>query len=404
MIELVMKRLEELYPEMVELRRMLHAEPELSFEEVQTPAMIADYLERLGIEVKRGVGGRGVVGYIRGSKPGKTVALRADFDALPIQEETGLPFASKRPGVMHACGHDGHTATLLVLAKALVENREKLEGTVVLIHQFAEELAPGGAIEMIEDGCLEGIDAIYGTHLWSTMPLGQIGYRNGAIMAAADRFDIVIHGRGGHGASPHETVDSIAVAAAVVGQLQHIVSRNVDPLKSAVISVGSFQAGGAFNVIADSATIIGTVRTFDPEVQQLVMRRIEEVTKGISEAMGATHTFEYKKGYPAVVNDPLETARFVQLAKNVQPDHLIQEMAPVMGGEDFAYYLQHVPGTFFFTGAGNEEKGIIYPHHHPKFDFDEFAMLIAAKCLGQAAIGFLSKNNELERKEEHVSK
>lgn len=402
MIELLMKRLEELFPEMVELRRMLHAEPELSFEEEQTPAMIADYLERLGVEVKRGVGGRGVVGYIRGGKPGKTVALRADFDALPIQEETGLPFASKRPGVMHACGHDGHTATLLVLAKALIEHREKLEGTVVLIHQFAEELAPGGAIAMIEDGCLEGVDAIYGTHLWSTMPLGQIGYRHGAIMAAADRFDLVIHGRGGHGASPHETIDSIAVAAAVVGQLQHIVSRNVDPLKSAVVSIGSFQAGGAFNVIADSATIVGTVRTFEPEVQQLIIKRIEEITKGICEAMGATFTLDYKKGYPAVVNDPFETNRFVQSANKVQGEHLVQEMAPVMGGEDFAYYLQHVPGTFFFTGAGNEEKGILYPHHHPKFDFDEAALLIAAKCLGRAAIHFLTENAQEKRTEERT--
>ena len=402
MLELLMKRLEELFPEMVELRRMLHAEPELSFEEEKTPAMIADYLERLGVEVKRGVGGRGVVGYIRGSKPGKTVALRADFDALPIQEETGLSFASKRPGVMHACGHDGHTATLLVLAKALVEHREQLTGTVVLIHQFAEELAPGGAIAMIEDGCLEGVDAIYGTHLWSTMPLGQIGYRHGAIMAAADRFDLVIHGRGGHGASPHETIDSIAVAAALVGQLQHIVSRNVDPLKSAVVSIGSFQAGGAFNVIADSAAIVGTVRTFDPEVQQLIIKRIEEMTKGICEAMGATFTLDYKKGYPAVVNDPFETNRFVQSANKVQGEHLVQEMAPIMGGEDFAYYLQHVPGTFFFTGAGNEDKGILYPHHHPKFDFDEAALLIAAKCLGRVAIHFLTDNEQEKRTEERT--
>lgn len=389
MLNRLLVRLEELYPEMIELRRMLHAEPELSFEEVKTPAMIADYLERLGVDVKRGVGGRGVVGYIRGGKPGKTVALRADFDALPITEETGLPFASKKTGVMHACGHDGHTATLLIVAKALMEVREELEGTVVLIHQFAEELAPGGAIAMIEDGCLEGVDAIYGTHLWTPIPVGEIGYRRGPIMAAADRFDVTILGRGGHGASPHETVDSIAVASAVVGQLQYIVSRNVDPLKSAVISVGSFHSGGAFNVIADRAELVGTVRTFDPGVQELLMKRIEEVIKGTCAAMGADYTYSYKKGYPAVINDAVETERFVSSARAVHPSKDVVEIEPVMGGEDFAYYLKHVPGSFFFTGAGNEANGLTYPHHHPKFDFDERAMVIAGKALVSAALHFL---------------
>ncbi|WP_315614021.1 M20 family metallopeptidase [Alkalihalobacillus sp. MEB130] len=403
MIDKMLTRLEALYPEMVELRRTLHAEPELSFEEVKTPTMIADYLEQLGVMVKRNVGGRGVVGYIQGGKPGKTVALRADFDALPIQEETGLPFSSNHPGIMHACGHDGHTATLLVLAKVLMEYRDQLEGTVVLIHQFAEELAPGGAIEMIKDGCLDGIDAIYGTHLWSTMPLGQVGYRQGPIMAAADRFEIEVAGRGGHGASPHETVDSIAVAASIVTQLQHIVSRNVDPLKSAVVSVGSFHAGGAFNVIADKATIVGTVRTFDPVVQEFIIERMEQVVKGMCEAMGASYSFNYKKGYPAVINDSKETNYFVQAAREVEDEIELFEMEPVMGGEDFAYYLQQVPGTFFFTGAGNEEEGIVYPHHHPKFDFDERAMLVAAKCLGKAALEFLNRNKKLMQKEEQPS-
>ncbi|MFC0559844.1 M20 family metallopeptidase [Halalkalibacter alkalisediminis] len=403
MVDTLLTRLEELYPEMVELRRLLHSEPELSFHEVKTPKLIADYLEGLGVEVKRDVGGRGVVGYIRGQKPGKTVALRADFDALPIEEETGLPFASKHRGVMHACGHDGHTATLLVLAKALVEYRDQLTGTVVLIHQFAEELAPGGAIEMIKDGCLDGVDAVYGTHLWSTMPLGTIGYRQGPIMAAADRFELVIHGRGGHGAIPHETVDSIAVASSVVMQLQQIVSRNIDPLKSAVISIGSFHAGGAFNVIADSAEIVGTVRTFDPAIQELIIGRIDQITKGICDAMGATYSLNYQKGYPAVVNDSFETSRFIEVAKTIQTEGLVREMDPVMGGEDFSYYLQHVPGTFFFTGAGNHEKGIIYPHHHPKFDFDEQAMLVAAKCLGKAAIDFLERSEtETSRVQEHL--
>ncbi|WP_066151567.1 M20 family metallopeptidase [Halalkalibacter krulwichiae] len=387
MLDSLFLRLEELYPEMVEIRRELHSEPELSFQEVKTPKFIGDYLERLGIEVKRNVGGRGVIGVIKGAKPGKTVALRADFDALPIEEETGLPFASKHKGIMHACGHDGHTAILLVLAKALAEHRDQLRGTIVLIHQFAEELAPGGAIEMIKDGCLDEVDVVFGTHLWSTMPLGKIGYRNGPIMANADRFDLVIHGRGGHGASPHETVDSIAVASSVVAQLQQIVSRNVNPLKAAVVTVGSFHSGSAFNVIADQAELTGTVRTFDSEVQELIIERIEQVTKGICDSMGATYTLDYKKGYPAVINDEEITNHFVKSVESVD-DVSLFEMEPVMGGEDFAYYLQKVPGTFFFTGAGNKEKQIVYPHHHPKFDFDEKAMLYAAKCLAKAAIAY----------------
>lgn len=389
-MERLFKRLETLFPEMVEIRRKLHQEPELSFQEVKTPAFIADYLENLGIRVRRNVGGRGVVGYIEGGLPGKTVALRADFDALPIGEETGLPFASKNKGVMHACGHDGHTATLLVLAKALVEYREQIRGNVVLIHQFAEELAPGGAIAMIEDGCLDGVDAIFGTHLWTPFPIGKIGYRSGPIAAAADRFEIEVKGRGGHGAIPHETVDSIVIASSIVCQLQQIVSRNIDPLQSAVVSVGSFHAGKGFNVIADSASISGTVRTFDPSVQEKIIKRIEEIANGICQAMGAEAKVTYSKGYPAVVTDEKETERFTRTMKESMKDVELFEMNPEMVGEDFAYYLKRVPGTFFFTGAGNEEKGIIYPHHHPKFNIDEDAMLIAAKSLATVALDYLN--------------
>jgi amidohydrolase len=233
------------------------------------------------------------------------------------------------------------------------------------------------------------------------MPLGQIGYRQGPIMAAADRFELLIRGQGGHGAIPHETVDSITVAASVVNQLQYIVSRNIDPLKSAVVSIGSLHAGGAFNVIADSAEIVGTVRTFDSAIQDLIIDRIEQITKGICEAMGAEYSYRYKKGYPTVVNDPVETKYFVQAAKSVQDERLVHEMEAVMGGEDFSYYLQHVPGTFFFTGAGNVDKGIVYPHHHPKFDFDEKAMLLAAKCLGKAALDFLHRSQSSSVKEDY---
>lgn len=392
MLHSFQERLEELYPEMIELRRYFHQYPELSFQEEKTPAKIATYLTSLGIEVKTGVGGRGVVGLIRGGKPGKTVALRADFDALPLQDEKDVSYKSKIPGVMHACGHDAHTATLLVVAKALSEQKEKLSGNVVLIHQFAEEITPGGAKPMIEDGCLDGVDAIFGTHLWSSTPVGEIGYRSGPIMAAADSFTIEINGKGGHGAAPHETIDSIVVGTTLINQLQQIVSRRVDPLQPAVITVGSFHAGNAFNVIADSATLIGTVRTFDENVQNLIIENMEKTTKSVCEGAGATFNFNYVKGYPTVLNHNTETELLAECAKSIVGDASVKEMNPSMGGEDFAYYLQKVPGTFFFTGAGNPECGAKYPHHHPKFDIDENSMLIAAKVLTSAAVTYLEKN------------
>lgn len=389
MLQDLNERLEELFPEMIKLRRHFHQYPELSFQEEKTPAKIAEYLTDLGIEVKTGVGGRGVVGIIRGGKPGKTVALRADFDALPLQDEKDVPYKSQIPGVMHACGHDAHTASLLAAAKALNERKDELHGNIVLIHQFAEEIAPGGAIAMIEDGCLDGVDAIFGTHLWSSIPVGQIGYRSGPIMAAADKFSITIQGKGGHGAAPHETVDSISIGAALINNLQQIVSRRVDPLKPAVLTVSSFHAGDAFNVIADSANMIGTVRTFEPELQDMMIENIEKLTKSTAEGAGATAHLNYEKGYPAVVNHSKETALLKETAVHVIGEDNVFEMTPVMGGEDFSYYLQKVPGTFFFTGAGNPEIGASYPHHHPKFDIDEKGMLIAAKTLAGAAVQYL---------------
>lgn len=374
---------------MVELRRQFHAEPELSYEEVITPKKIALYLKDLGLEVREGVGGRGVVATLKGANPGKTVALRADFDALPIQEETDLPFASKIPGRMHACGHDGHTATLLVLAKALTSLKAELAGNVVFIHQFAEELAPGGAIAMIEDGALDGVDVIYGTHLWSPLPVGDIGFSRGRLMAAADRFVINIQGRGGHGAMPHETVDAVMVGSNISLLLQQLVSRNTNPMEPAVVTIASFHAGGAFNVISDKAKLEGTVRTFNKTVQDQLIKRMEDTVKGVCEASGADYSFEYIKGYPAVINHPEATDELMKAAATFHPQDNMYETEPVMGGEDFSYYLQYVPGAFFFTGAGNEGKGIVYPHHHPKFDIDEQSMLIAAKQLGAVSLAHL---------------
>lgn len=387
MIEALFSKLENDYEEMVSIRRYLHQHPELSFQEVNTAKYIKDFYEKLGVEVKGNVGGHGVVAKIYGSKPGKTIALRADFDALPIQEENEVPYKSLTPGVMHACGHDGHTATLLILAKALHELREELEGTYVMIHQHAEEYAPGGAISMIEDGCLEGVDVIFGTHLWASEPTGTIQYRKGPIMAAADRFEINIQGRGGHGAQPHTTKDAVVIASQLVLNLQQIVSRRVSPVESAVVSVGSFVAENAFNVIADKAKLVGTVRTFNEDVRAFIEKEIERVVKGTCVAADCEYAYEYNRGYPAVVNHEEETDFLIDCANSISSVNTIEESELQMGGEDFAYYLQHVKGTFFFTGA--KPEGVQgYPHHHPKFDIDEKAMLVAAQALGTAALNY----------------
>lgn len=382
-------RLEEVYEEIVEIRRYLHANPELSFKEVNTARYIAEFHEMLGHETKRGVGGNGVVATLKGDQPGPTVALRADFDALPIFEQTDLPFKSKNEGIMHACGHDGHTATLLGLAKVLNKMKAELQGTVVFIHQHAEELPPGGALPMIEDGCLDGVDVIFGTHLQAQMPLGEIGYRTGALQAAPDMFNIRIQGRGGHGAYPHQTIDSIAVGSQLINSLNQIVSRKINPLDSAVISVTSFVAENPYNVIADQAEMLGTVRTFKEETRALIEQEMERVVKGVCESANASYDFTYTRGYPTLINHKEETEFVAELAKKVPSVTAVKETEPVMGGEDYAYYLQHVKGTFFFTGARNPEWEVSYPHHHPKFDIDERALLIAAKTLGLATLEYM---------------
>lgn len=387
MQEKLFNKLQNLYPEMVEIRRYMHQHPELSFQETDTAKFIQSYYQKLGIDFRGDVGGNGVVATIHGAKPGKTVALRADFDALPIQDEKDVPYKSLVPGVMHACGHDGHTAALLVLAKVLHEARGNLHGKYVMIHQHAEEYAPGGAISMIEDGCLEGVDVIFGTHLWATEATGTIQYRIGPVMAAADRFEIVIQGKGGHGAQPHTTKDAIVAGSQLVTNLQQIVSRRVNPIDSAVVSIGSFVAENAFNVIADKAKLIGTVRTFNENTRDFIQAEIERITEGTCLAMDCNFDYRFVRGYPAVVNHGAETEFLIDSASHVPEVTRIEETEPQMGGEDFAYYLQHVKGSFFFTGA-KPKTSESFPHHHPKFDFDEEAMLIAAKTLCSAAVNF----------------
>ncbi|MHA6258286.1 M20 metallopeptidase family protein [Sporosarcina sp. CAU 1771] len=373
------------FEDMVVMRRHFHMNPELSFHEEKTAKYIADFYSDLGVEVRTGVGGNGVVARVKGGRPGKTVALRADFDALPIQDEKDVPYKSTVPGVMHACGHDGHTATLLQLAKAIHEMQEELAGEYVFIHQHAEEYAPGGAKPMIEDGCLDGVDAIFGTHLWALTPTGTVEHLSGPVMAAADRIEITVQGAGGHGAAPHQTKDAVVIGSALVTSLQQLVSRRVNPIDSAVLSIGSFMADNAFNIIADTAKLLGTVRTFNPKVRDQMEREIQRVVDGVALANDCTIQCEYIRGYPAVINHQDETEFLAKIAEDVLGPEAVNECEAQMGGEDFAYYLEKVPGTFFFTGAKPDAP---YPHHHPKFDFDENAMLIAAKVLGAAALDY----------------
>jgi amidohydrolase len=388
-LEVLLARLQDLNSELIGIRRDLHMYPELSFQEEHTPRKVAEFLKGLGLEVRTEVGGRGVVGRLKGGKPGKTVALRADFDALPIQEETEVDYKSRVPGVMHACGHDIHTAALLGVAKVLSEIREEIRGTIVFIHQFAEETPPGGAKSMIEDGCLDGVDVIYGAHVWATEPIGTVGVGDGYMMASVDSFEVDIKGKGGHGGFPHLTVDSLVVGSQLVLNLQHIVSRRIDPLQPAVVTVGSFNSGQAFNVISDSARMTGTVRTFDEDVRDLIDKSIGQIVMSTCEGAGASAIYRYSRGYPAVWNHPQENERVEKAAKTLLGDQHVNRLKPIMGGEDFAYYLQHVPGTFFFVGGGNKDIDAVYPHHHPKFEVDERSIVIIGKVFISTVFDYL---------------
>jgi len=378
----LLEKIEAHFDEMVAIRRHLHMHPELSFQEQETANYIIEYYQKLGVPVEPNVSGYGLIARIKGSKPGKRIALRADFDALPIQDEKNVPYKSTVPGVMHACGHDGHTATLLIVGKLLWEMRDDLAGEYVLIHQHAEEADPGGAIGMVQAGALDGVDAIFGTHLSSNHPTGMIGYRVGPLMAAVDSFELKIQGQGGHGAHPHQTKDAIVIGSQLVMNLQQLVARRVAPTESAVLTVGSFVASNADNIIADTAYLNGTIRTFDKDVRATMEREFRRVVQGTEIAHDCTIELEYRKGYPAIVNHEKETLFVRDVAQGICD---VVEIPATMGGEDFAYYLEEKPGTFFFTGAEPVEYA---PHHHPKFDIDEKGMLVAAKVMLIAALEY----------------
>lgn len=361
-----------LQPRLVEWRRHFHQRPELGFRERLTAEAIAQKLQEWGIKHQTGIAETGIVAIIPGNQPGPVLAIRADMDALPIQELNQVPYRSLHDGVMHACGHDGHTAIALGTAYYLSQHPD-FAGTVKLIFQPAEE-GPGGAKPMVEAGVLKNpdVDAIIGLHLWNNLPLGSLGVRDGAMMAAVELFDCIIKGKGGHGAMPHQTVDSIIVGSQVVNALQTIVSRNVDPLKAGVVTIGSFHAGHARNVIANTAKLQGTVRYFDPGLEGFFAQRMEQIISGVCQSHGASYELDYRRIYPPVVNNPAIASLVRSVAETVieTPLGIVPE-CQTMGGEDMSFFLQEVPGCYFFLGAANIERDLAYPHHHPRFDFDE---------------------------------
>ncbi|MCL6518177.1 amidohydrolase, partial [Alicyclobacillus sp.] len=330
-----------------------------------------------------------VVARLCGAAPGRTIAIRADMDALPIEEENTFPYRSKRPGVMHACGHDGHTAMLLGTAKLLMEHREALRGEVRFLFQHAEEQFPGGAQEMVSAGVLNGVDLVIGTHLAAQFPTGKIGIRAGAVTAAPDVFRIRVHGRGGHGAMPHETVDPILVGAQIVNAFQHIVSRFTDPLDRLVVSVCEFHAGSADNVIPDTADLVGTVRSLNPALREQVPAQMRRLLDGLEQMYGARIAFEYERGYASVVNDEALTARMRAIAARIVGEDHVVDMDPLMVGEDFSAFANQVPGCYFYTGSANPELGSDHPHHHPRFTIDESALQNGVAMFVAAALDLL---------------
>ena len=376
--------------ELIKIRRYLHMHPELSFQEEKTPAYIADYLRSLGIEVETGVGGRGVVGRIIKDPALPTLAIRADFDALPIQDEKEVPYRSTVPGVMHACGHDAHTAVLLITAKILSQHQDEIPGNLVFIHQHAEEVDPGGAIQMIADDCLRGVDAIIGQHVSSSLPVGQIGYKVGTVTGIPDDFWITLQGRGGHAAHPDTTIDPVAAAIRLCNDLQYIVSRKTKPTAPAVLSITMLNAGEQNNVIPDTAFIGGTIRTFEAETQNIMYQELKNCLEGLVTTTGITYDLKYLKGYPPVVNTEKEMMLIVEAAKKIESVTELVELEPSLGGEDFSYYLQRVPGAFYYTGTRNENFKADFPHHHPKFDIDEKGMLNAVKVFLQSVEDYFS--------------
>jgi amidohydrolase len=374
-----------LQPQLIEWRRRLHQKPELGFKEKLTSHFIVEQLCKWGIEHQTNIAQTGIVAIIRGyqqsnSKP-KVLAIRADMDALPLQELNEVSYCSHHDGVMHACGHDGHIAIALGTAFYLQQHRDSFASTVKIIFQPAEE-GPGGAKPMIEAGVLKNpdVNAIIGLHIWNNLPLGMLGVRKGVLMAGMDFFNCTIFGKGGHGAIPHQTIDSVVIAAQIVNALQIIVARNVSPLDSAVMTVGELSAGTTHNVIADKAWMKGTVRYFNPALEDFFQQRLEQIIAGICQSHDATYNLDYWSLYPPVINDDHITELVQSVAQEVveTPVSVVPD-CQTMAGEDMSFFLKEVPGCYFFLGSANPAKNLTYPHHHPRFDFDETALVIGVE-------------------------
>lgn len=374
-----------------DLRRDFHRHPELGFQEVRTAGVVARELGKLGLEIKTGIAETGVAALIEGSRPGKVIMLRFDMDALPITEETGTEYASQAPGRMHACGHDAHTSIGLTVARMLHDRRSEFAGTVKLVFQPAEE-GLGGAERMIQEGVLEDPrpEAALGLHVWNEKPFGWVGVTSGPCMAAGEIFNIRIRGRGGHGAVPHLTADPVLAAAQVITSVQSVVSRNISPLKTAVVSICSVHGGEAFNVIPPFVDLQGTIRTFEPEVRQMVLDRFTHIVEGVSTSLGCQAEVDIRLLTPAVFNDPVISGLVERAAERVLPGLQVDTNDRTMGSEDMAYFLREIPGCFFFVGSASEEPGVSYPHHHPRFDIDERVLPRAAALMTEAALELLN--------------
>ena len=387
--------IDELVPDLIAMRRDLHEHPELAFEEVRTSGIVAQRLKSMGLEVQTGIAKTGVVGLLRGgaNKPGaKTIAIRADMDALPIHEMNDIAYRSTIDGKMHACGHDGHTSILLAVADMLNKRREELSGNVKFVFQPAEENI-GGAEPMIKEGAMQDVDGIIGLHLISDYPLGRVGVRSGPVFASADRFILTVNGKGGHAAMPETTVDPIVISAHIVTALQTLISRETSPMGSAVITIGTIKAGTAFNIIPESAEMHGTMRSFNADHRQKLKRRISEVAQGIATAMGGSCEVNMLDGCPPCVNDGkmTEVVHGAAIATVGEQDVDASDDVMTAGSDDMACFLEAVPGCYFIVGAKNEAKGANYPHHHPRFNIDEDALPIGVEVLTRAAMDYLKE-------------
>ena len=382
---------QELFDYTKTLRRDFHMHPEIGFQEVRTAGIVARELQSLGLEVSTGIAETGVIALIEGNKPGPVVLARFDMDALPINEDTGAEYASQNPGVMHACGHDGHTAIGLTVARMLHARQNDLNGTVKLVFQPAEE-GLGGAQRMVAEGVLDNPvpDYCLALHLWNEKPLGWLGVTPGPSMAASETFRVQLTGKGGHGAAPHLTVDPLFAAAQIITALQSIVARNVPPQDTAVVSVTSVHSGTTFNVIPHTAEFQGTIRTFNPEVRSMVIERFREIVSQIAQALNCSAEIEVESVTPAVINDSELSARVQRIAQQLYPQAELDTQERTMGSEDMAFMMDTIPGCYFFIGSSNPEKGLDAKHHHPRFDFDEEALQISASMMTAVVLVLLS--------------